>query len=206
MRDRLAWKYALGLELTDPGFGASVLCEFRARLIADHAKYRLFETMLRMVRARLAERAQAPAHRLDARPCRHSNPQPPDLCGRDPTLHLERTGNSRPNWLSAQIPVDWFDCYSQRLEEFRLPKDKAVLSVATARQQALSVWEGEIKTNDNGRTLRYPPLDNAVIGQLTDGTDSYGDFDSDDRPLVAVVETLGQWERLKRLVTSGVID
>ena len=31
VRARIDWKYLLGLELTDPGFDASVLCEFRAR-------------------------------------------------------------------------------------------------------------------------------------------------------------------------------
>lgn len=29
------WEYALTLELTDPGFDASALCEFRARLLAS---------------------------------------------------------------------------------------------------------------------------------------------------------------------------
>src|SRR6266849_9297062 len=29
VRGRIDWKYALALELTDPGFDASVLCEFR---------------------------------------------------------------------------------------------------------------------------------------------------------------------------------
>src|SRR4029434_1414702 len=35
---RIDWKYALGLELTDPGFHFSVLGEFRARLVSggDH--------------------------------------------------------------------------------------------------------------------------------------------------------------------------
>src|SRR5688572_2640748 len=33
-RSRIDWKYALSLELTDSGFDSSVLCEFRARLIA----------------------------------------------------------------------------------------------------------------------------------------------------------------------------
>ncbi|MGI5290593.1 transposase [Nonomuraea polychroma] len=33
VRARIDWKYALGLELTDPGFDHSVLCEFRLRLI-----------------------------------------------------------------------------------------------------------------------------------------------------------------------------
>src|SRR4051812_5239554 len=38
VRARIDWKYALGLELTDPGFHFSVLAEFRARLIAGDAE------------------------------------------------------------------------------------------------------------------------------------------------------------------------
>jgi transposase len=37
VRARIDWKYALGLELTDPGFHFSVLTEFRARLVAGGA-------------------------------------------------------------------------------------------------------------------------------------------------------------------------
>src|SRR5690349_22504475 len=34
VRSRIDWKYGLSLELTDAGFDSSVLCEFRARLVA----------------------------------------------------------------------------------------------------------------------------------------------------------------------------
>lgn len=37
VRGRIDWKYLLGLELTDAGFDASVLSEFRSRLGAGHA-------------------------------------------------------------------------------------------------------------------------------------------------------------------------
>jgi transposase len=43
---RIDWKYLLGLDLTDPGFDASVLSEFRARLIEGNAQERLLEKML----------------------------------------------------------------------------------------------------------------------------------------------------------------
>jgi transposase len=46
VRIRIDWKYALHLELSHPGFDFSVLCEFRARLLAGHAEQLLFETML----------------------------------------------------------------------------------------------------------------------------------------------------------------
>ena len=41
VRARIDWKYLLGLELADPGFDHSVLCEFRSRLLAGSAEERL---------------------------------------------------------------------------------------------------------------------------------------------------------------------
>ena len=41
VRDRLPWKYALSLELTDPGFDHTVLSEFRSRLVEGNAEQRL---------------------------------------------------------------------------------------------------------------------------------------------------------------------
>jgi transposase len=46
MRSRIDWKYVLRLELADPGFDASVLSEFRTRLIAGAAEYLLSDTLL----------------------------------------------------------------------------------------------------------------------------------------------------------------
>src|SRR5215813_8057332 len=46
VRGRIDWKYALGLELTDPGFDYSVLCKFRARLLAGQEEGRLLEALL----------------------------------------------------------------------------------------------------------------------------------------------------------------
>jgi hypothetical protein len=50
VRSWIHWKYALGLKLDDPGFDASVLCEFRSRLIAGKAEMLLFETLLSLLR------------------------------------------------------------------------------------------------------------------------------------------------------------
>lgn len=46
VRDRIAWKYALSLELTDSGFNFSVLSEFRQRLLDHEAGPRLLDEML----------------------------------------------------------------------------------------------------------------------------------------------------------------
>ena len=50
VRDRLAWKYALSLELTDPGFDHTVLSEFRSRLIEGNAEQRLLDLLLERCR------------------------------------------------------------------------------------------------------------------------------------------------------------
>jgi transposase len=52
VRARIDWKYALGLELDDPGFDFSVLCEFRARLTAGGAERLLLDEMLEACKAR----------------------------------------------------------------------------------------------------------------------------------------------------------
>jgi transposase len=51
-RSWVDWKYALSLELTDPGFHYSVLSEFRDRLVAGGADQILLERMLEQCQAR----------------------------------------------------------------------------------------------------------------------------------------------------------
>ena len=50
VRGRIDWKYVLGLELTDEGFDASVLVEFRTRLVASDQAQRLFDLLLARLR------------------------------------------------------------------------------------------------------------------------------------------------------------
>jgi transposase len=52
VRGRIDFKYALGLELSDPGFDHTVLSEFRARLIAGNAEQLLLDTMLKLFKER----------------------------------------------------------------------------------------------------------------------------------------------------------
>ena len=52
VRGRIDWKYALGLELTDPGFDASVLSEFRTRLVEGQAETRLLDRLLELCKQR----------------------------------------------------------------------------------------------------------------------------------------------------------
>src|ERR1700694_3655569 len=50
VRDRLAWKYALSLDLYDVGFDHTVLSEFRARLVEGKAEQRLLDLLLERCR------------------------------------------------------------------------------------------------------------------------------------------------------------
>jgi transposase len=52
VRGRIDWKYLLGLELTDPGFDATVLCEFRKRLVEGGAEQVLLEALLTLFQER----------------------------------------------------------------------------------------------------------------------------------------------------------
>ena len=52
VRGRIDWKYALALELTDPGFDHTVLSEFRSRLVQGQAELQLLDTLLQRCRER----------------------------------------------------------------------------------------------------------------------------------------------------------
>lgn len=126
VRGRIDWKYALALPLEDDGFDASVLVEFRARLLADGAEQRLFETVLPclkeqgFVKARGKQRTDsthvlAAIHVLNRLEC----------VGETLRHTLNVLATAAPAWLQAWVPGDWFDRYGQRLQESRLPKGKA---------------------------------------------------------------------------------
>src|SRR5262249_56451839 len=59
VRGRIDWKYALGLELDDPGFHFSALSEFRGRLTAGGAEQLLLDEMLEGCKERGLLRARA---------------------------------------------------------------------------------------------------------------------------------------------------
>src|SRR5438105_3843119 len=52
VRSRLDWKYALSLELTDPGFDHTVLSEFRTRLVAQTSEERFLEAVIDLCKER----------------------------------------------------------------------------------------------------------------------------------------------------------
>lgn len=126
VRARIDWKYLLGLELTDPGFDFSVLSEFRDRLLSGHAEERLLDKLLErcrsqgLITARGKQRTDA-THVLAA--IRVLNRL--ELVSETLRAALNELATVAPEWIRDLAPLEWFDRYSRRIEDARLPKDKA---------------------------------------------------------------------------------
>jgi transposase len=123
---RIDWKYVLRLELTDPGFDASVLSEFRTRLIAGAAESLLFDTLLtwcrnrQLVNARGRQRTDS-THILAA--VRALNRI--EVVGETMRHALNTLAVVAPEWLRAVSHPDWRDRYTRRAEDDRLPTTHA---------------------------------------------------------------------------------
>jgi hypothetical protein len=78
VRRRIDWKYVLRLELTYPGFDASLLSECRTRLIAGAAESLLFDMLLIWCRDRQLVKARG-RQRIDSPPYSGggAGPEPP---------------------------------------------------------------------------------------------------------------------------------
>lgn len=134
VRGRIDWKYALCLELEHPGFDASVLSEFRTRLIAAGAETVLFETLLAtlkeagLVKPRGRQRTDS-THVLAAIQVLNRL----ELVGETLRHALNTLAAVAPDWLRSQVPADWYPRYSRRFEEYRLP-DALTARTALAEQ------------------------------------------------------------------------
>jgi transposase len=126
VRARIDWKYLLGLELTDPGFDHSVLCEFRSRLLAGGAEERLLEKLLEGCRARGLLKARG-RQRTDAThvlaSIRVLNRL--ELLGETLRAALNELATVAPDWLREVAPEDWYKRYARRIEDGRLPRAAA---------------------------------------------------------------------------------
>ena len=126
VRGRIDWKYALALELTDPGFDASVLSEFRTRLVQGGAEALLLEPLLQqleahdLLKARGTQRTDS-THILAA--IRTLNRL--ELVGETMRYALNRLAVAAAGWLQAHLHPAWGERYSHRVENYRLPKTDA---------------------------------------------------------------------------------
>ncbi len=134
VRSRIDWKYALSLELTDPGGDASVLCEFRARLVDGGVGLSLLETMLSrfkehgLLKARGQQRTDS-THVVAA--IRTLNRL--ESIGETLRAALNSVATAAPDWLTRVAAHDWFDRYVVRVEDYRLPKGEAARTTLDER-------------------------------------------------------------------------
>ena len=125
MRARIDWKYALGLELTDPGVDFSVLSEFRTRLVRGSATDLLLEALLEACRThgwlkpRGRQRTDS-THVLGA--LRVLNRL--ELVAETLRAALNALATAAPEWLRPHAPAEWYERYDRRVEDYRLPKGR----------------------------------------------------------------------------------
>src|SRR5262249_7876605 len=115
----------LRLELSDAGFDASVLSEFRTRLRVGDPEQLLLDTLLawcrehRLLKARGQQRTDS-THVLAA--VRALN-RLAVLLG-VVLDSLDSRARGAPSWLAALVPEEWSERYVRRADEARLPEAK----------------------------------------------------------------------------------
>jgi transposase len=121
------WKYALGLELTDPGFDHSVLSKFRSRLIAHGLEEKVLQTLLATLTAKGLLQAGGKqrtdsTHVISA--VRDLNRL--ELTGESVRAAVEALAAAAPLWLAEVIDVpQWSHRYGARIDSWRLPAAQA---------------------------------------------------------------------------------
>jgi transposase len=122
VRGRIDWKYALGLELTDPGFDHSVLSEFRTRLIAGSAEQRLLDAVLDCCRERGWLKARG-RQRTDSTQvlARVRAINRLECVAEALRYALNSLAVVAPAWLRAHSPAEWPERYGRRRDDSRLP-------------------------------------------------------------------------------------
>ena len=126
VRGRIDWKYLLGLELTDPGFDASVLCEFRARLVEGEAEDLLLNTMLTLfqeqgwLKSRQRQRTNSTHILAKVRAINRL------MCvGEAMRFALNSLAVVAGEWLLEHSDPAWVERYGHRIEEGRFPRSQA---------------------------------------------------------------------------------
>jgi transposase len=124
VKDRIDLKYALSLELDDPGPHFSILSEFRSRLIEGGLEEVILTTLLNICREKgwLKERGK---QRTDSTHIEAAIRQTNRIVCAVETLRaaLNSLAVVVPDWLKNHVPQSWYDQYGKRVEDFHIPKE-----------------------------------------------------------------------------------
>lgn len=126
VRGRIDWKYALALELEDEGFDASILSDFRGRLVDAGAERRVLELFLERAWQR-GWLKEGGAQRTDSTHVLGSIRSLNRLETAVESFHAALNGlaEAAPEWLKPRLELEWVERYGKRVEESRLPQKKA---------------------------------------------------------------------------------
>lgn len=125
VRSRIDWKYVPRLDLTDPGFDASVLSEFRTRLLAGDGGQQLLDALLtwcrehQLLKARGRQRTDS-THVLAAVPALNRI----EVVGETLRHALNILASIAPDWLQTAAQPEWAERYVRRAEDDRIPSRK----------------------------------------------------------------------------------
>jgi len=136
VRRCIDWKYALSLDLHDPGFDFTLLHDFRERLLAHEAVQRLLDTFLAAckthgwIKTRGTQRTDsthvlAAVRRLYYLECVQE-------ALRSALNHLSEADAA---WVQQHVPMAWYERYGPRAEVARFPKE-------TSKRDALALQIG----------------------------------------------------------------
>ena len=125
VRGRIDWKYALSLELEDPGFDHTVLSEFRARLLGGGSGQLLLDTLLvrflelGLLKARARQRTDSTHVLAKVRALNRL-----DLVRETMRHALDVLAAVAPDWLRGHCDANWVERYAPRSLHDRLPTKK----------------------------------------------------------------------------------
>jgi transposase len=122
VRSRIDFKYALGLELTDPGFDHTVLSEFRTRLVAGNSEQALLDTMLILFKERGWLKARGKQRTDLTHVLAKIRALNRVLCVGETLRHaLKCLAIVAPDWLRAHSQPEWVERDVARMEDARTP-------------------------------------------------------------------------------------
>jgi transposase len=124
VRRCMDWKYALSLDLHDPGFDFTLLHDVRQRLVAHEAGQRFLDTCLATCKARGWIKARG-TQRTDSTHVLAAIRTLHRLACVLEAMHdaLNQLSAADPAWVQQHVPLDWYTRYGLRADQMRLPKE-----------------------------------------------------------------------------------
>jgi IS5 family transposase len=222
VRDKISWKYALGLGLHDAGFDASVLSEFRSRVIAHGLQEKTLDLLLAalvgqgLLKAGGKQRTDS-THVVAA--VRDLNRL--ELAGEAVRACVEALAVAAPGWLATAIDVtSWEKRYAARVDSWRLPasetkrrelalaygRDAAALLTAVYSPHA-PAWLARLPAVDVLRVILIQNYTRTISGNGREVI-TRREADTDGLPpgrarLTSPYDTDARWSRKRDTVWNG---